>query len=124
MNNGPQSGIRKLLFEILKPGPYHSKTLQSLLRDTAFMVSVALFGAFQAMQSTHGIIDRLFFDGMKARDLAQFGEACRNFNSRISDSPCDLGILQFHHRHSVKVYPKLFIRISHTFFSAKVHRAV
>ena len=117
LNNAAQSGIGKLLFEILKPGRYHSKTLQSLLRDTAFMVSVALFDAFQATQSAQGIIDRLFLDGMEARDLAQFFEARRNFNSRISDSPCDLGILQFHHRHSVEVYPKLFILIRHTLFS-------
>jgi hypothetical protein len=119
LNNGAQSGIGKLLFEILKPGLYHSKTLQSLLRYTAFIVIVivALFDACKATQSAQGIIERLFFDGIETRDLAQFLEACRNFNSRISDSPCDLGILQFHHRHSVEVYPKLLILITHSLFS-------
>jgi hypothetical protein len=68
---------------------------------------------FQAMKTAQGIIDRLFFDRMKARDVAQSFEPCRNFNSCISNSPCDLGILQFHHRHSVKIYPKLFITIRH-----------
>ena len=109
---------------MLKSGRYHAKTLQSLLRYTAFIVSVALFGAFQAKQAAQGIIERLVFDWMKARDVAQFFEACRNLNSRISDSPCDLGILQFHHRHSVEVYPKLFILIRHTFSVPNVRRAV
>jgi hypothetical protein len=115
---------QKASAETLKSGRYHSKTLQSLLGYTAFIVTVALFDAFQVTQSAQGIIERLFLDGMEARDLAHFFEARRNFNSRIPDSPCDLGILQFHHSHSVKVYPKLFIRISHTFFNPKVHRAV
>jgi hypothetical protein len=67
------------------------------------------------MQTAQGIIDRLSFDSMKARDVAQFFEPCRNFNSCISDSACDPGIFQLHHRHSVKIYPRLFIRIRHTF---------
>ena len=106
---------KQFLIEVLKSRLYHAKTLQSLLRYLAFIVSVALFGAFQAAQTAQGIIDRLRFDGVKAGDVAQFFEPCRNFNSCISDSPCELCILQFHHRHSVKVYPKLFIRIRHTF---------
>jgi hypothetical protein len=61
--------------------------LQSPLGYTAFFVSVGLFGTFQAMQTAQGIIDGLFFDTVKARDLAQFFESCRNFNSCISDSP-------------------------------------
>src|ERR1700730_23618 len=108
-----KSAIRRLT-EILKSGRYYAKTLQSPLRYKAFIVSVA-FDAFQAMQTAQGIIDCLFFDNMKAGDVAQFFEPCRNFNSCISDSPCDLGIFQFHHRHSVKIYPKLFITIRHTF---------
>jgi hypothetical protein len=104
-----------LLIEVLKSRRYHAKTFQSPLRNPAVIVSVALFGTFQAVQAAQGIIDRLRFDGVKAGDVAQFFEPCRNFNSCISNSSCDPGILQFHHRHSVKIYPKLFIRIRHTF---------
>jgi hypothetical protein len=100
------------------PSPFEPErmrpcTLQGPLRYTAFSVSVVLFSVFQAMKTAQGSIDRLFFDRMKARDVAQSFEPCRNFNSCISNSPCDLGILQFHHRHSVKIYPKLFITIRH-----------
>jgi hypothetical protein len=109
------SGIKQFLIEVVKSGFYHAKTSQSPLRYLAFIVSVALFGAFQAAQTAQSIIDRLRFAGVKAGDVAQLFKPCRNFNSCISDSPCELCILQFHHRHSVKVYPKLFIRIRHTF---------
>jgi hypothetical protein len=114
-DSGRKAEWKGLLIEALKSRSYHAKTSQGPLRYLAFVVSVALFGAFQAAQTAQGLIDRLRFDGVKAGDVAQFFEPCRNFNSCISDSPCDLGILQFHHRHSVKVYPKLFIRIRHTF---------
>ncbi len=46
-----QSGIERFLIEILKSGRYHAKTLQSPLRYPAFIVGVALFGAFQATQT-------------------------------------------------------------------------
>jgi hypothetical protein len=100
--------MENFLMEVAKSSRYHAKHLQSPLRHLAFIVSVALFRAFQAAQTAQGIIDRLRFAGVKAGDVAQFFEPCRNFNLCISDSPRDLGILQFHHRHSVKVYPKLF----------------
>jgi hypothetical protein len=100
----------------LTMSPCYSRTIRTCRLSTALLKS--------ASSKNLTIIDRLRFDGVKAGDVAQFFEPCRNLNSRISDSPCDLGILQFHHSHSVKVYPKLFITISHTSFSSKFHRAV
>jgi hypothetical protein len=123
-DSGGKADIERFLIEILKSGRYHAKTLQSPFRYTAFSVSVLLFGAFQAAQTAQGIINRLFFDNMKARDIVQFFEPCRNFTSRIPGSPRDLGIFQFHHRHSVKIYPKLFITITHTFTVPDIGRPV
>ena len=124
MGQRRQSGYRKISNRDSQIWRYHAKTLQDPLRYLAFVVSVALFGAFQVVQTAQGIIDRLRFDGVKAGDVAQFFEPCRNFNSCISDSPCDLGIFQFHHRHSVKIYPKLFITITHTYTVPDIGRPV
>ena len=50
-DSGRKSGMEKFLIEVVKPSRYHAKTLQSPLRYLAFIVSVALFGAFQAAQA-------------------------------------------------------------------------
>jgi hypothetical protein len=50
-DSGRKSGMEKFLIEVVNPSRCHAKTLQSPLRYLAFIVSVALFGAFQAAQA-------------------------------------------------------------------------